>query len=52
MLKKFEFEEMLNKLEFYSKSAQTDVERDVFTSAKAYIKMLIALYGGDEDDRH
>lgn len=50
MLKKFEFEEMLNKLEFYSKSAQTDVERDVFTSAKAYIKMLIALYGDKDNE--
>ena len=52
MLKNFEFKEMVNKLELYSKSAETDIERDVFTSAIAYMKMLVALYGGDEDDRH
>ena len=50
MLKKFEFEEMLNKLEFYSKSAKRDVERDVFTLAKVYIKILIALYGGKDNE--
>lgn len=44
-MKEFELKEMYNKLLLYSKKAQTPVEIDAYTDAKAALRILIALEG-------
>ena len=45
-LKEFELKEMYNKLLLYSKSAQTRMECDLYTDAKAAIRALAAIAEG------